>query len=563
MKPFVRSLVTRSLVVLGICLLVAPNGAVLHGSALRGSGAHASHARDIHSNPWRRSPTFHLVEGNIQPVAPEDRLSPGIEAQDDTAPDFTGWVAYFPPHDDQPGPFPMSDPDADVGATAPPRSNFLTCFTSPHDWTDSHGNSCTSYEENDWCTQDGYEGNGWERAWGPLGDYAGRYGVTASEACCKCGGGIPSLVTGTGAGQLSERRLVAARDRLPAPTGRWSDPTGPPLLAAPGDFLPLRDSPVAPRDAIPVEFARHLHEVHAMQSTPEPMGLSARFFVAAPSRGCYGPKPVASAVDRSLDYGMLGEGGAAKLLRWPGRVAPPRGSVYWGRWTGTLQIFRAGSYVFDLDIGFNTQSSFQVDGRQLLTQGQCRASPDGKTCFAKGCVWTAETATCAAPRPPPASLGASSGEAASAAHVEAVVVAPAMAPPPLEVVMPSLPATPSFQVPMPAPAPALAPAPAPMPMEVVAMAPAPMAMLSMAQEQTAAGQVELEAGGHCIDALVMALPTGRTLRLRYRGPDTGGVETVIPGQVLFCDPVIEACRTPEMQACTIYEPSCQGASIGS
>lgn len=58
----------------------------------------------------------------------------------------------------------------------------------------------------------------------------------------------------------------------------------------------------------------------------------------------------------------------------------------------------------------------------------------------------------------------------------------------------------------------------------------------------------------------------RRLSLRYSGPDTDHVKTVIPGQVqhrisyrvdaqvLFCDPVVPSCVAPELQSC----PPCAG-----
>ncbi|CAE7692123.1 unnamed protein product, partial [Symbiodinium necroappetens] len=45
----------------------------------------------------------------------------------------------------------------------------------------------------------------------------------------------------------------------------------------------------------------------------------------------------------------------------------------------------------------------------------------------------------------------------------------------------------------------------------------------------------------------------------YNGPDTGHLDTVIPGQVLFCDPVVPSCVQPELDSCKAFSPSCGGA----
>jgi len=56
--------------------------------------------------------------------------------------------------------------------------------------------------------------------------------------------------------------------------------------------------------------------------------------------------------------------------------------------------------------------------------------------------------------------------------------------------------------------------------------------------------------------VVKADSNSRSMQLRYNGPDTGHVETVVPGQVLFCDPVIPACVEPELDSCKAFAPQC-------
>merc|ERR1712176_1365698 len=56
----------------------------------------------------------------------------------------------------------------------------------------------------------------------------------------------------------------------------------------------------------------------------------------------------------------------------------------------------------------------------------------------------------------------------------------------------------------------------------------------------------------------MATANGKTVKLKYQGPDTQDMETVVPGEALFCDPVIPACIKPELEICTRFNPPCPG-----
>lgn len=83
--------------------------------------------------------------------------------------------------------------------------------------------------------------------------------------------------------------------------------------------------------------------------------------------------------------------------------------------------------------------------------------------------------------------------------------------------------------------------------------------------------VQLDAGGHCIEAWVMVTPGARQLALEYSGSDTGGKMLDIPGQMVNCDPIIPACTVPARDVCALYRdkdvngnpaPSCAGPSPG-
>merc|ERR1719265_3047492 len=58
--------------------------------------------------------------------------------------------------------------------------------------------------------------------------------------------------------------------------------------------------------------------------------------------------------------------------------------------------------------------------------------------------------------------------------------------------------------------------------------------------------VELQPGGHCVEAVVLVTSGARTIKLSYSGPDSRDVMTLMPAQVLYCDPVVKACVQPEV-----------------
>ncbi|CAJ1367523.1 unnamed protein product, partial [Effrenium voratum] len=324
------------------------------------------------------------------------------------------------------------------------------------------------------------------------------------------------------------------------------------------------------------------------------------------------PAPVSSVIDRSLDYRMGATGGFQRFLQHHAKHAEP-GGFFYGKWTGTINILQRGKYIFDLDLGFDTASSIKIDGKELLTFGQCRAAKEEFACSLKRCLWKedacvppggASSAPAASPGPAPglapAPALAASPEAPQAQapeaeaprlawprlvperrsdvmspwHGAALMQSPALAPSP----MPDLPsspapagpapagapASPPMAAPAPVPAPALAatlpaPAPAPVPLDSPApspaTAPAPAPELPPAfEEQEQPGELFLSEGGHCVEVVVKADSNSRSLQLRYSGPDTDHVDTVVPGQVLFCDPVVPACTRPELQSCK--QPKC-------
>jgi len=92
---------------------------------------------------------------------------------------------------------------------------------------------------------------------------------------------------------------------------------------------------------------------------------------------------------------------------------------------------------------------------------------------------------------------------------------------------------------------AVPPAPFPAP------APAPQPVGSKEVDESA-GTIELKSGGHCVEVNVMVTPSARSLALRYKGPDTSGKMTTVPGQVLFCDPAVSACEDAGPNTCANF-----------
>lgn len=63
-------------------------------------------------------------------------------------------------------------------------------------WKDFVGDQCEDYEQYSYCTPDGGYGSGWIKNWGEFSDYE-RFGYSAVEACCVCGGGLGDLPSTT------------------------------------------------------------------------------------------------------------------------------------------------------------------------------------------------------------------------------------------------------------------------------------------------------------------------------------------------------------------------------
>ncbi|CAE7644721.1 unnamed protein product, partial [Symbiodinium pilosum] len=289
-----------------------------------------------------------------------------VEAANHLVPPGSSAPRYTPKEAQIPDAFPASAKTTPGGVEAiakPLRGQRLECHDSPPTWKDAKNNSCYQYERGQWCNAQGQAGSGWNATWGAFLEWSKNIAGGPVAACCACGGGVKFVASVESRRPLSSRRLVAPEDRLDMES-----------LVAPTETLPeeFRDvAPVmAPLDWIPSKFAHILGASEQQRQRPDVLGLSARFFAALPGDDCSGPLPVASAIDRSLDYRAGFTGGFQRYLQDRAKHAT-KGGFFYGKWTGTINIVQAGTYLFDLALGFDTTSSIKIDGKEFLTMGQC------------------------------------------------------------------------------------------------------------------------------------------------------------------------------------------------
>lgn len=68
-------------------------------------------------------------------------------------------------------------------------ANPPTACTDEPGWKDSRGYECDAYVSQNYCAATGEAGNGWVPFWGAIDEYKGEGGLSATKACCGCGGG--------------------------------------------------------------------------------------------------------------------------------------------------------------------------------------------------------------------------------------------------------------------------------------------------------------------------------------------------------------------------------------
>lgn len=457
------------------------------------------------------------ITDDLDPASPASDFSESVtKFSDNNASPFSGLRDI--PQDLRPNTFPEPYPDTNMvwskyNDTDPAwkrlKTNFA-CKDSPNGWTDKIGFGCTYYGRAEWCdeTGTGVPGPGWKKEWGTFSDFA-KGGANAWTACCSCGGGVQDVVVGQPLVPIEKRELFAPGDGLSLDYH--------PLMAPESRFRPYPATAAA--DTIPVEVARYFDHSYKSASEGDIAGLSGEFYVYPPPRLNAGESAyVTSRIFKVIDFSGKYQN-YYQDLEWPAPFEnePP---VWWVRWTGSLRIMQAGKYQFDVDVGWDTTSKLFVDGKKLLTKGQCKAKKTPGKCEDMGCTWCATTLSCSThdtvcpPPPPPApSSGPAPGPAAS----------PSASPGPSPTSTAAVTTGTS-----PAPAPAAGPAPPPLP-----------------------SAIDLPAGGHCVE-IVVKVEKSRgqpLLKWQYAGPDTLGRLQLVPANALFCRPSIPACVRPAVDAC--------------
>ena len=140
---------------------------------------------------------FSEVDEDFQPVPWTSAISPGVQAQGGevygmpVAATGDNKVVYYPKSSDQPGAFPAHESGSSDQKAM--RNVVVRCISSPATWADSRGHDCYTYEQNRWCTTYGAPGIGWQSSWGKLTDFVPFTGISATAACCACGGGMATL----------------------------------------------------------------------------------------------------------------------------------------------------------------------------------------------------------------------------------------------------------------------------------------------------------------------------------------------------------------------------------
>lgn len=106
------------------------------------------------------------------------------------SPSPSSWPSSSPSSIQSLSPFPSA------GTSPWPSAGSQRCVDSPGDWQDSEDMGCATYAAEQWCTGEGGYDIGWARRWGTFERHAAVDGMSATKACCACGGGARSAFAG-------------------------------------------------------------------------------------------------------------------------------------------------------------------------------------------------------------------------------------------------------------------------------------------------------------------------------------------------------------------------------
>lgn len=116
-------------------------------------------------------------------------------AQSNSASKGTACIFQWQPAYPTIGAGPTPSPSPSPSPKPSPRPSPVSCSDQPSSWTSSEGDSCSVYQNYNYCTPAGAEGSGWKRSrWGPITNFGDSNGITALDACCACGGGSTRVI---------------------------------------------------------------------------------------------------------------------------------------------------------------------------------------------------------------------------------------------------------------------------------------------------------------------------------------------------------------------------------
>ncbi|CAD7927293.1 unnamed protein product [Amoebophrya sp. A120] len=349
------------------------------------------------SNPYLPQHPLRVLD-DLEPIAPLSELEHEEEKhpQENSAPggDYVFLPKHrfgvpFPAEHDVAERFPDHLPDAQHAR--------LQCHDAPATFADSSGRGCAHYKAQNFCTEDGQAGAGWTESQGIATFASG--GVSPLQACCVCGGGTKKVVAGQPVKGLDspDRRVFAPMDKLPLSFYPLKSRSG---YTTYGNMPQAHRSkdPVAPGDEVAEKYSLYFSQLHDRETDLNPGGLSVEFFSAAtqPADWQSGWKPAnVDGVARApfVDYRL----GSNQLTWLPTAAAEPL--IWWVRFSGSVNVLQAGSYLFDVSPEQpETSTTLLIDGNQVLTHGQCRLFTERDQCVARGCVESGESCGVAAPQ---------------------------------------------------------------------------------------------------------------------------------------------------------------------
>ncbi|CAD7965312.1 unnamed protein product [Amoebophrya sp. A25] len=485
------------------------------------------------SNPYIPERPFRVLD-NLEPEAPLSATGYEEEhyPQEHSAP---GGAYVFLPKYRYGIPFPEEHPPQ----PEPSKGASLVCRDLPATWVDAANRGCEHYRVRKYCTEDGAVGDGWDAEGGATIQDLAHNSLDALQACCICGGGSKRVVFGTPVIGLDtpHREIHAPMDKLPLDYYPLRTRTG---YSSHGNIPQAYRSKeaVAPADDIDEKYKIYFSQIYDREHATSATGLSAQYFGIAntPTDWTKGwqPKNVAyTNIAPFLDFRSQ-----SNQLLWP-QAKNTEPVVWWSRFSGTLKVLQAGTYMFDLALGTDDNpATLIVDGEEVLTHGQCRVFTSKQACEDRGCQVISGGLEAVAAQDEAASLlqtRKSLGAKASSSRMSTTRTASSLTSEEASFEIESKHEQPRRSL-----------------LQKQRSAKAEPEFDQMTCQVSPPKTLELSAGGHCVQVFVRVHKSGvgQTMALRYMGPDTQQRMVTTPSALLNCNPEVPGvCSNPEIDAC--------------